>query len=903
MKWTIKTSMIATFAIAVVFGFTAGVPSRAEAAPAVSKEKLAAIKSINTSSGEGNAISLVIKLSSAVTYTSYKTTSPLRLVIDFSQTTQGSINAPVFVNKGNFKNVIVSRYDTDAGVLTRMDIELQSDSEATISPAPNDPAELWVSFPKFTETAKIEEKPVATKPVEVEASPVTAATADAKSPEAGMRTLTSISAKNNTISMNLDGPAGDYKSFRLNKPERFVVDLLDVKSGLATKLQPINVAGVASARVGLYPDKTRIVFDAVNGSFPEASVTKSESAVIVSLDAKSDSENTNTKPTATRAETPLPKATEMEKPKPVARDTDNKASQQSVEKVTNKTAKSFGPASVEMIDFQVVEGISRVSVKVRGDVSVDPPVKSAGFVTLTIKNSSISRSLQRSLDAQSFVSPVLRITPMVVKNKKGNDTKIRIAMRVAAPFEFRQEGDMLYVDFKNPEGLTADKLAAETTDRISQASKPKASAAARDNDITSELSSTQTAASGKYTGRKVTLEFADAEVRKIFQLLAEVSNKNFVLGDDVTGAISLKLINVPWDQALDIILDTKELDKRESGNIVLIKKKGKFKSEAEQELEIKKIADKAIELKTETFVINYSSITDIAGQFEKLKTPDRGQIATDARTNKVIVKDTPQALDDMRGLLAELDMPEKQVMIEARIIVATSEFTRDFGVQWGMHMRDGSASFMGINSMDTGFGGVASAPPSSAGSFGSSSGVATGISFGTLASNIQLDLRLSAATAANTIKVIATPKIVTLNNEAAKIEQGQTTYVQTIDAQGKPNMTPVKATLKLDVTPKINRNNTMILKIDAADDSFGTPPAGASSVAINNRTATSKLFLRDGETAVIGGIFREQESDGSSGVPYLNDIPLLGNLFKSSSTVKKREELLIFITPKIINSN
>ena len=200
--------------------------------------------------------------------------------------------------------------------------------------------------------------------------------------------------------------------------------------------------------------------------------------------------------------------------------------------------------------------------------------------------------------------------------------------------------------------------------------------------------------------------------------------------------------------------------------------------------------------------------------------------------------------------------------------------------------------------MDTGFGGVASAPPTSG--LSGSSGAATGISFGTLASNIQLDMRLSAATSSDTVKVIASPRIVTLNNEAAKIEQGQSTFVQVVDKLGVPSMNPVTATLKLDVTPSIKSNDNITLKIDASDDSFGLPPPGASSVAINKRTATSKILLRDGETAVIGGIFRDENAEGNSGVPYLKDIPFLGNLFKSTKTVNKRNELLIFITPRII---
>jgi type IV pilus assembly protein PilQ len=554
-----------------------------------------------------------------------------------------------------------------------------------------------------------------------------------------------------------------------------------------------------------------------------------------------------------------------------------------------------------MIDFQVIEGISRVSIKVNGEINAEPPTKTPGYVTLTIKNTTLPKNLQRSLETRNFVTPILRITPLAVKTKKGTDTKIRIATRIAAPFEYRQEGDVVYIDFRHPEGMSSDKLFIEVSDQKKMPARQKTEIAT-DGDISHVLSPVSdstvrsSGTSGNYKGRKVTLEFADAEVRKIFQLLAEVSNKNFVLGDDVTGTISIKLVNVPWDQALDIILDTKNLDKREDGNILLIKGKGKFKSQAEEELEIKKIAAKSIELKTETFSVNYADLAAITSQFEKLKTPDRGQIASDARTSKVIVKDTPQALSDMRVLLSQLDLPERQVMIEARIIEATSSFSRNLGISWGVHYRDGSASVMNINSMDSSFGGLTSAPPIAG--IAAAAGATAGISFGTLASNIKVDARLNAAASAGMIKIISSPKVATLNHKPAKISQGQQIPYQNTTSTSGAVTAFVAATLSLEVTPHINANGTIMMKIDAKNDAPGTgnPPP------INTKQATTEMLLRDGETTVIGGIFVDNDIEGDDGVPFLMDIPYLGKLFKSSSKTKIKTELLIFITPRILDT-
>ncbi|MBI2353476.1 MAG: type IV pilus secretin PilQ [Deltaproteobacteria bacterium] len=960
MKWMTKQSIALALVLAVMAGFIPCMARIADAAPESGRKsdpKLAAIESISVS-GEGDRTELAIKLSSPATYTSYKTTAPLRLVVDLSQTTQGSVTAPLVIDKGNFKTVTVNRYDTDAGVLTRVDIELAKDAEAVISTAPDQKGELTISFPapsaQVAATADAaaavpaaepaaakEPEPVVAPPEAVAAptepavppaeTPVAAASAPeaaspvepaktpletpaavapvaeqpvppAATPEvAQQRSLTAVSVKDGAIFLAVQGGAKEFKSFRLSKPERFVIDLFGVKSSLANRIVPINAAGIALARIGIYPGKVRIVFDAVNGSFSEAVASGSDEGITVTLNAKPAAES----PAAPPVEAASEKAAEVP-PQPEAKPAEAQvaaAPASSVKSVSKPEVRHVGPAGVEAIDFQVIDGISRVAVKVAGDVVVDAPVKTPGFVTLTIKNAGLPKRLQRSLEAQGFISPVLRVTPLLAKTRKGTDTRIRIALRTAAPYEFRQEGDMLFVDFKHPEGLTAEKAAAEPKEPIPQIARAAKAAPARDAEIPSELAQAAEPAERPlhstrlYKGRKVTLEFADAEVRKIFQLLAEVSNKNFVLGDDVGGTISIKLVNVPWDQALDIILDTKGLDKREDGNIIIIKGKGKFKSQADEELEIKKQLFKAIELKTETFSVNYADIGSIVGQFTALKS-DRGTIAQDTRTNKVIVKDIPQAIEDMRKLKDQLDVPEKQVMIEARIVEATSTFTRSLGVNWGVHYRDGSASFLGINSLDTGFGGLTSAPPTVG--TGASPGGTMGISFGTLTSNIQLDMRLNAAASAGLIKIVSTPKVATLNNKTARITQGQQ-IPYTSSTSDKVETKFVEAALSLEVTPHINPNGTIGMKIDAKNDSPGAS-TGTAAPPINKKQATTEMLLRDGETTVIGGIYVDSDTEADDGVPFLMDIPFLGKLFKSNSKQKTKTELLIFITPRILGT-
>ncbi len=880
--------------------------------------KLASIKSISIA-GEGETAELIIKLSSAATYTSYKTTAPLRLVLDISQASQGSINAPLIFNKGNFKTVTATRFDTEAGVLTRVDIELNIDAEAIITASASKPGELRISFPLTSVTRKEnvtldKSSSVLNQDLPDNKSGQVAKTIELNQSQASKNeiksnVLTSISIENNSVLLSINGGVKNYKTFRLDKPERFVIDLMDVHADVSSRIIPLNSAGVASARVGSYPDKVRVVLDSVDGSFPETTVENLKNGLNIVLKVNkqiiAESNTIDQKKPSAKSKTADKKLDNLKQSSSNASviDVTKQATKSEKKEFAKNTTSEMSP-SVDMIDFQVVDGISRVAIKVKGNVEVDKPVKSPGFVTLTIKKASLSTSLQRSLETQSFISPVLRITPLLVKTKKGTDTKIRIAMKASVPFEFRQEGDMLFVEFKNPEGLSADKVSVAINDSYNRVPKPlKPVSQSTESELVTELAPVDTPvkpfdSSRSYKGRKVTLEFADADVRKIFQLLSEVSNKNFVLGDDVSGIISIKLVNVPWDQALDIILDTKNLDKREEGNIIIIKGKGKFKSQAEEEQELKKALTKAIELKAEMFSINYSDILSIVTQLNNLKT-DRGTIAQDARTNKIIVKDIPQVLDDMRKLISQLDVPEKQVMIEARIVEATSTFTRSLGVNWGIHYRDGSASILGINQLDTSFGGQASAAPTSGAS--GLPGGSMGISFGTITSNISLDLRLNAAASAGLIKIISTPKVATVNNKTAKITQGQSVPYQSNSDKG-PDIKFVEAALALEVTPHINSNGTIGMKIDAKNDSVGQVPPGAGAPSINKKQATTEMLLKDGETTVIGGIYVDSDNQSDDGVPYLMDIPFLGKLFKSTSSTKIKTELLIFITPRILNN-
>lgn len=838
--------------------------------------------------GDGDGAELIVAASVPPTYTSYKTSAPQRLVVDFSQAVPVDSLAESKFAKGPVKGVTFKRFDTDAGVLTRMEIFLTQDVDPVITPSTDKIGELRISFPGFKpDVTAPPAKQESTTMAQAEAAPAPSSlkpepaqeVVSSVTHETVMPVVTDVVAQAGGIAIVTQAPIVDYKTFRLNKPERVVVDILNAKLNMPNKLVQLNVAGVSTARVGSYPDKVRVVFDAINGVLPEVSFDKTQTGLMVLFAAQSNEKQQPAVAAATQPEKRSVTIPVKEQAPPVS-----------------KELVSSSSAQMESLDFQVLGETSRITVKVAGSPQIEEPVKSSGSVSFRIKNAQLPRNLQRSLEAREFASPVLRITPVQVKTKTGNDILVRVALKIDSGYELRREADLVYLDIKHP--ATMPKPVEPGRSAAAQKASSGNGTATSVEQI-EKVAEQSGSASGKarYTGRKVTLEFADAEVRKIFQLLSEVSNKNFVLGDEVTGTISLKLVNVPWDQALDIILDTKGLDKREQGTIVLIRGKGKFKSLLDEELEIRKSTLRSEPLQTAMFDVNYADLGSIVLQFNSIKT-DRGLITQDQRTNKVIVKDVKSAVDDMRKILASLDVPEKQVMIEARIVEASSTFTQSLGVNWGIHYRDGSAAIAGINSMDTNFGGLASTAPTSSGVSGTP-GAAAGISFGTLSSNIKLDLRLNAAVSAGLVRIVSTPRVATLNHKSAKITQGQQ-IPYTASTSDKIETKFVEAALALEVTPHINPNGTVVMKIDAKNDSpgsTGNPPA------INKKQATTEMMLRDGETTVIGGIFVESESNNDDGVPFLADVPWLGGLFKSNETKRNRNELLIFITPRIINSN
>jgi type IV pilus assembly protein PilQ len=412
----------------------------------------------------------------------------------------------------------------------------------------------------------------------------------------------------------------------------------------------------------------------------------------------------------------------------------------------------------------------------------------------------------------------------------------------------------------------------------------------------------------KYAGRKISLDLQDADLVNVMRLFAEVANLNIILAPDVRGKVTVRMVNVPWDQAMDIILKMNGLGYALEDNVLRIATIATLTKEADDEMKAKEAKKKAEDLITRIIPINFTTASLIEGTIKKSLSP-RGETTTDVRTNTLIVKDIARNVDEVVTLIKILDKPIAQVMIEARIVEASLNFTRQFGIQWG-----GAANFNAAHGNATGLSfpnsiGVTGAVGASASgnyvvnmpaNVAQGSGGAVSMTFGSISKALNLDLVLSALESTGEGKIISSPKVSALDNKEAKIEQGLSIPYSTISASGT-SIQFIDAKLALIVTPHVTPDNRIFLKITATKNAPDlTFPLVMGMPAIRKNEASTEILLSDGETAVIGGILTLNRQQSVEKVPFLGDIPLIGWLFKSKKNTEDKGELMIFLTPRVL---
>jgi len=564
-----------------------------------------------------------------------------------------------------------------------------------------------------------------------------------------------------------------------------------------------------------------------------------------------------------------------------------------------------------------------------------------------------ARTAMQSVGAAAAVPGVERAI-RTIDFRRGSDGTGRVIVELTdprTPVNVRQEGSQIVVDFAGtaiPKNLlrrydvmdfatpvqTVDAIKVEGSSRlvISAQGDFEQLAYQSDKQYTIEIkpSLKRTAAEERreYTGERLTLNFQDIDVRSVLQLLADTSGQNIVVSDSVGGNLTLRLQNVPWDQALDIVLRTKGLDKRRQDNVIIIGPTEELASREKAELAARKDLQELAPVRSEFVQVNYAKVTDLAKLIkaangkESLLSP-RGTISVDERTNTLLVQDTAERLADVRRLVQALDVPVRQVLIEARIVVCSDTFERDLGARFGVtsaqtNGKNGLLAVTGnnvgsdtmvqsaITNLNAGNAAVPVTTPALANRYQVNLPVASpagtiGISL--LGGSSLVDLELSAAQNEGRSETVSSPRVITANQKQASIAQGVEIPYQESASSGATTTQFKKAELSLKVTPLITPDNRVILDIDVSDDTVGQnvqSATGGTVPSIDTREIITQVLVNDGQTVVLGGILETTKSKSADKVPFLGDVPVLGNLFKTTTNINNKTELLIFITPKIL---
>ena len=658
------------------------------------------------------------------------------------------------------------------------------------------------------------------------------------------------------VKLMLDGPAPQPVAFTIDNPARLAVDLPGTAVALQSRRIDVKSGGVDSIVAAEASGRTRVVFNL--DSLQPYSTRTDGNNVYVTLGSAAG--NQAAAATVSTAATP---------------------------------AAASGSFAVEKVDFRRgSDGAGRIIVRT-SDPRVQASVRQEGGRTVVdFPRTSVASEVARRYDVVDFATPVNSFDVTSTPNGA------RIVVNATGDYEqLGYQSDREYV--------------------LELRQRTKAAAAADPG-------------KKEYRGERLTLNFQDIETRAVLQLLAETSGQNIVVSDTVQGNVTLRLQNVPWDQALDIVMRTKGLDKRQEGNVIYVAPAEELAAREKQMLESQKSLTELAPVRTEYLQVNYAKASDLASliqsQGKGSLLSERGSLSIDDRTNTLLLQDTADRLADIRRLVQTLDIPVKQVLIEARIVIVNDDFSRELGVRFGgafvgnYGSNDGLmyVSNSGLNSADGSRGPIISpGGPGGAGIDGDA--VATGldrylvnlpianpagrIAMTLLDSDYVVDLEITAAQREGRGEVVSAPRVITANGKEAVIEQGTEIPYQESASSGATTTQFKKAVLSLKVTPQITPDDRVILDLTVSKDSVGQilPSATGGSVpSIDTREITTQVLVNDGQTVVLGGILETERRDTVNKVPFLGDIPGLGWLFRSKGKTDNKDELLIFVTPKIL---
>ncbi|MBP3945672.1 type IV pilus secretin PilQ [Psychrobacter sp. K31L] len=711
-------------------------------------------------------------------------------------------------------------------------------------------------------------------------------------------------------------------AYQLDDPSRLVLDFEQVQNGLASRFNEYNIGMVNDVTTLSSDSTTRLIVGlkqagnyttAIDGNDLLLTLTDPSRPVITN-DPIQDVLNDNNGITTTAVVTPIVETSSVPvtSVRTVATSTTVVNNQVPTDTMVvrvnpllnpqlaaSQVSKQYSYDGLTAVNFSAgSNGGGNVSVALANEAIPVDVQRQGNKLVIRLTGSTVPRNLLRRLNINSGL-----VSSIDTKNQ-GQNGVITINMTEDYEYQAYQSGNQLNVSISKPELLREPTL----EERV-------------------------------YSGEALSMEFQDVEIRSVLDILAQFTDMNIVASDSVAGNITLRLINVPWDQALDIILKSKNLGKRENGNVILVAPSTELAEQEARELEAQQAVESYAPLRTEYIRLSYAKAQDVltlisqgSGSSGGSNTgnsnandnntllSNRGTVTVDERTNTLIIKDVADSIENIHNLISKIDIPVRQVMIEARIVSATDSFSKEIGVRWGIlsngaannrsllvggsnqtlaDLKDFDIETTTVNGQTVSYPSYDISRPDNLNVDLGVANPAGSIAFGLLSmSDVMLDLELSALQADNRGEVISTPKILTADKQTAKVSSGTQIPYQEASASGATTTSFKEAALSLEATPNITPDGKIGLQLVITN---GTPTIINNQVAIAEDSISTNVIVEDGQTIVLGGVFKNRTTNEVNKVPFLGDLPYVGRAFRRDVRSNSKEELLIFVTPKLIN--
>ena len=715
-------------------------------------------------------------------------------------------------------------------------------------------------------------------------------------------------------------------AYQLDDPSRLVLDFEQVQNGLASRFNEYNIGMVNDVTTLSSDSTTRLIVGlkqagnyttAVDGNDLLLTITDPSRPVVnqpvvnqvITNDPVQDVLNNSSGMTTTAVVTPIVETSSV--PVAAVNSTNTTVVKNQVPADTmvvrvnplldpqlaaSQVSKQYSYEGLTAVNFAAGnDGGGNISIALANEAIPVDVQRQGNKLVVRLTGSTVPRNLLRRLNINSGL-----VSSIDTKNQ-GQNGVVTINMNDDYEYQAYQSGNQLNISISKPELLREPTL----EERV-------------------------------YSGEPLSMEFQDVEIRSVLDILAQFTEMNIVASDSVAGNITLRLINVPWDQALDIILKSKNLGKRENGNVILVAPATELAEQEARELEAQQAVESFAPLRTEYIRLSYAKAQDVltlisqgsgssGGSSNRADDnnsllSNRGTVTVDERTNTLIVKDVADSIENIHKLISKIDIPVRQVMIEARIVSATDSFSKEIGVRWGI-LSNGAANnrnlLVGgsnqtlwdlkefdvetttVNGQTVSYPSYDITRPDNLNVDLGVANPAGSIAFGLLSmSDVMLDLELSALQADNRGEVISTPKILTADKQTAKVSSGTQIPYQEASASGATTTSFKEAALSLEATPNITPDGKIGLQLLITN---GTPTIINNQVAIAEDSISTNVIIEDGQTVVLGGVFKNRTSNGVDKVPFLGDLPYIGRAFRKDVRSNAKEELLIFVTPKLIN--